>query len=122
MERSAVTVDDNPLGNFLEKQVEDPIAPSHAERSLPSPPPLNLNYSTFESEHPAVSGVATVDAAEELLISEYQQDMEGEDGNNARERDRNGYWKESLTMILLWVVALPLLFAALYICLDLLRR
>lgn len=69
-----------------------------------------------------MNGIVAVDTAEQLLISEHQQDTEEEDGNNEGERDRNGYWKERVAMILLWVVILPLLFAALYICLDLLRR
>lgn len=96
----------------------------HVEPPLPLHQNEHVNYHTFDARRGS-------DPSTDVEDHEYQGDEESQhvvDGasvNGSRAfSGRQVHWEERVSVVVLLIVALPLLLAALYICLDLflLRR
>ncbi|KAK0714258.1 hypothetical protein B0T21DRAFT_454512 [Apiosordaria backusii] len=90
------------------------------------PPPLHeddhMNYRTFDTGR-------GLDLDADVEHHGYRRDEESHhlmdgipENGQAVFIEREVHWEERFGVVILWIVALPLLLAALYICLDLLRK
>ncbi|KAK4162311.1 hypothetical protein QBC43DRAFT_290925 [Cladorrhinum sp. PSN259] len=107
------------------------IADNAADPNSLPPSPLDLNYSTFPAEDPGHDADVEAEAGDSSPSTQgylHRQDQEhGEEVENheANTDGRDAWqqiWKDRLCTVALWVVVLPLMLAALYICVDLLRE